>query len=436
MITYRNSGRLRVLVAKPMINTTEARMPSPFVARLGLRNYRSIGMCDAPLQRLTVFVGPNGAGKSNILDSLRFVSDSLRHSVEFALQCRGGINEVRRRSKGHPTHFGIRLDLNMPDGGHAVYAFQVGASPAGGFTVQEEKCRIVPWKVPAPEVFYHVAGGEVKAASGNFQSAIEPDRLYLGAVSALPEFRPLYDAFCRMGFYSFNPDRMRDYQDADAGEMLKRDGSNIPSILRRLGNSAAKLRIEEYLGAVVPGLKSVSVRPLGPKETVEFRQEVPGDTNPWRFLASNMSDGTLRVLGILVALFQAFPKSQKPIPLVGIEEPELALHPAATNALADAILESCDRTQVLLTSHSPDLLDNRHISSDSILAVVSDKGQTIVGPVDDASRKTLKDGLFTPGELLRMQQIAPNRTAFEQAQSQLDLFKDIPDHESHPGMHR
>ena len=48
----------------------------------------------------------------------------------------------------------------------------------------------------------------------------------------------------------------------------------------------------------------VDVKDFGPKETLEFKQAVTGDKHTWGFLANNMSDGTLRVLGILVALFQ------------------------------------------------------------------------------------------------------------------------------------
>jgi len=77
--------------------------------------------------------------------------------------------------------------------------------------------------------------------------------------------------------------------------------------------------------------KSNFLDQVGPKETLEFRQTIGGAKNPWRFPAANMSDGTLRALGILVALFQ--PGGSGRIPLVGIEEPAVALHPAAAGVL-------------------------------------------------------------------------------------------------------
>ena len=78
---------------------------------------------------LNFLIEPNGVGKSNFLDALRFVTESLNASLDHALRERGGIGEVRRRSSGHPTHFGIRLEFLLPTGSSGYYAFRVGAVP-------------------------------------------------------------------------------------------------------------------------------------------------------------------------------------------------------------------------------------------------------------------------------------------------------------------
>ena len=85
------------------------------LTRVVLRNYKSIAACDVSPAQLTFLVGPNGSGKSNFLDALRFVADAVRFSLDHALRDRGGIGEVRRRSGGHPNHFGIRIDLGLSD---------------------------------------------------------------------------------------------------------------------------------------------------------------------------------------------------------------------------------------------------------------------------------------------------------------------------------
>ena len=82
-------------------------MDRRLLTRVKLRNYKSIAACDVAPAQLSFLVGPNGSGKSNFLDALRFIADSLRFSIDHALRDRGGINEVRRRSGGHPTHFGF-----------------------------------------------------------------------------------------------------------------------------------------------------------------------------------------------------------------------------------------------------------------------------------------------------------------------------------------
>jgi predicted ATPase len=128
------------------------------------------------------------------------------------------------------------------------------------------------------------------------------------------------------------------------------------------------------------------------------------DQKGLKFQATNMSDGTLRALGVLVALLQA--TGRFPL-VVGVEEPETALHPAAVAVLLDAARDASRHAQVILTSHSPDLLDRDDIPDDALLAVSAEHGRTVIGRVDEAGRAALRDHLFTAGELLRMNQLEP-----------------------------
>ena len=135
-----------------------------------------------------------------------------------------------------------------------------------------------------------------------------------------------------------------------------------------------------------------------------------------------MSDGTLRALGILVALFQG--GTEKRPSLVAIEEPEVALHPSAAAVLREALTVSAKRSQILITSHSPDLLDDRAIHADSLIAVTADGGVTQIAALDGASRKVLRQGLYTPGELLKLNQLAPDPAAIADTErKQFELFE-------------
>jgi predicted ATPase len=373
---------------------------------------------------LTFLVGPNGAGKSNFLDALRLITESITASLDHALRDRGGINEVRRRSSGHPTHFGIRLEFQLPDGLAGRYAFRVGAREKGGFEVQEEECRIYGQGF-GEESYYRVESGAVKKASQHVMPPASGDRLYLVSAAGLPDFRPLYDALLHMGFYNLNPDEIRDLQTPDPGEVLRRDGGNLASVLGVMAkeNEEARKRVVEFLSKVVPGITDVNVKHVGKKETLEFRQQVGSNKSPWRFLAENMSDGTLRALGVLTALFQSTTSSGRRVPLVGIEEPELAVHPGAAGVLRDALKTASASTQVIVTSHSPDLLDDKNVGDDWILSVVNVNGDTKIGSVDEAGRSVIRARLYTAGELLRQGQLTPDVERIESIpSSQLDLF--------------
>ena len=280
--------------------------------------------------------------------------------------------------------------------------------------MQREECRVARYD-GSEHHFYSVERGRVAESTLSPSPVVSDDRLYLVNVSGVEAFRPVYDAIVGMGFYKLNPEAIRELQSPDPGVLLKRDGSNIASVLGNLASRSPEIkqRIEEYLGKVVSGVSGVDEKSVGPKETIEFRQEVRGAKHPWRFFASNMSDGTLRALGVLVALFQGFDPTESARRCVGIEEPEVALHPAAAGFLIDGLKDAAERAQILVTSHSPDLLDNKEIPDDAIIAVVAEHGESRIGPLDEVGRCALRDHLYTAGELLRMNQLRPDPSVFE-----------------------
>jgi predicted ATPase len=226
-----------------------------------------------------------------------------------------------------------------------------------------------------------------------------------------------------MGFYNLNPSAIRTLQHPDPGLLLRRDGSNLASVLGRLEKSwpSTVERIADYLQRVAPGVVGVTRKSIGSMESLEFRQQVAGQVKSWRFPATNMSDGTLRGLGVLAALLQM---SDDPPSLVGIEEPEVALHPAAVGILIDAVRDATVNTQVIVTSHSPDLLDRKDVGDGSILAVLAEGGITTIGPLGEGVRSALREHLFTAGELLRMSHLEPSEESRTEANAQqLRIFE-------------
>lgn len=392
--------------------------PSRFrITRVKLRQYRSIASCDVELGPLTFFVGPNGSGKSNFVDSFRFVGQALAENLDNALRERGGHSEVRRRSTGHPTHFGIRFDFEG-NSFSGTYGFQVAAVKGGDFRVSHEECTVRFAEFGTKDESFTVRDGAI--VSTTIEAALprpSTDRLFLVLASAIPTFRPVFEGLTSLNVYNLNPDAIRRLQTPDAGDLLRRDGSNLASVLERLRRSdpSAKETIEGYLRIIVPGVVTADRKGHAAWETVEFKQLVRGSTAPWNFPATSMSDGTLRALGVLVALFAPNDEVFAPI---AIEEPESALHPAAAGALLEALRSASGARQVLATSHSPDLLDDRRIQGSEIRAVSADAGTTTVAPLDDAAADALRDSMYTAGELLRLNQLRPRVE-----QQMLEIFR-------------
>ena len=378
-----------------------------------LKNYKSIATADVQLPQVSFLVGPNGSGKSNFMDALRFVADALNTSLDQALRVRGGVDLVQRKPIADGEPFGMRLQLELGTCS-GWYALTIRGRAGDGYEVCREECRLAERR-STREHFFRVERGRVSAASIPKAQASE-DRLYLVTASGFKEFRPAFDALAGMRFANPIPDRMRPIQAPGNARSLNRDCSNAASVLGGLEKRfpAAKRRIDEYLGCIVPGIVETRRSPKDIAETLQFLLQV--DDGEVHLPASSMSDGTLRALGALLALFQGATREDAGRRLVGIEEPEAGQHPGAVEVLADAIREAAMRTQVIVTSHSPELLDS--IADESIITVDVHQGATRFSTLDDAARSVIRDRLFTAGELLRIDQLGME----ERREEAFDLF--------------
>jgi predicted ATPase len=373
-----------------------------FIESVSLVNYKSIGDVSVTLRPLTVVVGRNGSGKSNFLDSLHFIAEALLTTLGHAISVRGGAKAITHRQKGPRSR--IEIAFRLGDNRKATYTLVLEQG-----LVEFEKLEIAGSE-ELTGVGYERAGIRVIAHANNAGMsaipAVFPDRLALVSLSGQPEFREAFDALSSMRFYRFNPDVMREPQVPDDGAMLRENGSNITSVWRRLqtADPAALDRLTRFFGVIVPETRRIRPVEFGPTETLSFEQ-TGADERELQFYASSMSDGTLRALGALVASRQGHGTATPAI--VGIEEPETALHPGAVAALMDALHEASAKTQIIVTSHSPDLLDHVDIDTDALLLTDLRDGATTIAAVDGASREAIRRNLYTAGELLRMDQLQP-----------------------------
>jgi predicted ATPase len=95
------------------------------------------------------------------------------------------------------------------------------------------------------------------------------------------------------------------------------------------------------------------------------------------------------------------PGEGKPAFAVIIEEPEALLHPGAIQVIRDSFIEASRTRQILVTTHSPDLLDDPAVPAEWIRAVYRDEAGTHIDGLDPGTRSVIQDQLYTPGQLLR-----------------------------------
>ena len=230
----------------------------------------------------------------------------------------------------------------------------------------------------------------------------------------------MYDFLTSMRLYSIVPVTLRELQEPDPGEFLKPDGSNAAAVLKRIQdeNQGGERynRLCRLLSKVVQGVRNVEYRAVGQRETLQFKQDV-GQEYPWIFEALNMSDGTLRALGLLLAVYQlGRPK------VVMIEEPEATIHPAVTELIVQVLLDASHERQMLLTTHSPDILDYKDLTDTQIRVVTVDRNATFIAPVSWEGREAIRERLYTPGELFRSGELNPDVNEAKRAAAQMDLF--------------
>lgn len=388
--------------------------PVPFISRVRLKNYKSIAECDVRLGPLTILIGPNGTGKSNFLDALAFLARAVATTPYEAINERGGFGEVLRRVPTPKDRLRIAIEFSVPGGeGRDLeggsYEFEIVRPLGPGdrqFEVAHEACTL--YLGDRVESFRAERGVIRSTWLPDREAVIQPDRLYLQAADIPHSFAPLFVRLREMRFYNLDLEVLRTPQRPATGAVLGRHGDGLGDVLGALkdGYPSYKQRLDAYLRAVLPDAASIDRYFAGSYVTVLLRSLFEGSPGQHEFGPDAMSDGTIRAAAVLAALFQPWALDGR-VPLVGIEEPEIALHPAAAGVLFDALTEASEHVQVVATSQSPDLLDRDDVDVSSVRAVSMEHGRTMIGNVDEASRRIVRDKLYTLGELMRSDQISP-----------------------------
>ena len=370
------------------------------IAKIIIQRFRSFPTAILNFDNPLFVVGRNGSGKSNLADVFSFASEAMASPLQAVFDRRGGIGAVRNRSSGQqsfPPNLGLAFEFGPANdlaGGR--FAFEVKALPNYGYRVVREQCLVrqqgdVCW-------WYDREAGWDSNVQG-LTPALEPSALALPLVAGDERFAPIFRTLGAMRVYAIQPAKLREMQDPDSGVALKSDGSNAASVLQELlrGENSRDIQneINGVLESIVPATNAVVPKKLGNKLSMSFSQAW-GENKKLSFDAFDMSDGTLRSLGLIMAVYQ------KPSPsLLVIEEPESTIHPGALGAVLDLIRKAARTMQVIVTTHSPELLDAKWITDANLRIVHWHQGASYLLPPSEAAGQALREHLMGAGELLR-----------------------------------
>lgn len=341
------------------------------ISRVKLTNWRNFKEADIELNYRVFIVGANASGKSNFLDAIRFLRDLVRQggSLQEAVESRGGVSRIRclaARGVKSDVSVGVEIanDKNIP-----TWSYQLTFSQIGG-GISDLKAII------KSEYLKDLVSGSVHInRSANKQNKDD----YLDQYTELEQatknqnFKEFVEFLNDISYLHLIPQLIRDpksFSKTTKGEdYFGRDFLEKIQKTNKNTQRAYLNRIEIALRSVLPNLEKLDFVPddMGaPHFVATFKQ--------WRGKGSRQqerqfSDGTLRFIGI----FWALQDGTKPILL---EEPELSLHSAVIIRLADVIYhlqkKKSGRRQVIITTHSYELLTNKGISAEEVLMITSE----------------------------------------------------------------
>ncbi len=365
------------------------------LSSLTAKNYRSIRDASVALDDLTLFIGANASGKSAILDALRFLAEAV-HARDFRAPVfsRGGI--LNLAWKGQEANL-IELEVVL-EYQKRRFKWSVRLTrQAYDFYVDESVHETTPGSPPL-----HLLSAEMGEGwwwSGEKEEGVKLKQpltvCALAAASADASFpaREVAEFVGRWGFFDPSPFLLRrDWNLADSGR-LDPYGRNLGETLYALSKSSP-----DVMRKVVSATRSVVGLPdeIEARESEDrfyFVQREPGLQYPVNQMG--VSSGTLRMLALMTAL-HGHPKAT----LIGIEEPENYIHPAALSSFVEHVRDARGRVQFILTTHSPLLLD--FLDEPGVVSVVKrddQQGTTVSKENDpDSVRKALDASGFGLGE--------------------------------------
>lgn len=344
------------------------------ITRLELKNWRNFQEVDIKLHKRAFLLGPNASGKSNMLDALRFLKDLAIDGggLQKAVSDRGGVSRIRCLSARRYSDVAISVDLG-DDIDKPEWSYRIQFS-------QDNRSR----PILKSEEVKHL--GKVILKRPDADDRNDEERLtqtHLEQISANKEFRDIARHYSEFRYLHIVPQLVRD-PDRSAGRANDPFGGDFLEQLAKTQKNQTSTfnsrmrKIHEALKIAVPQLKDLEL-----ERDEKGTPHLIGLYEHWRPNAgkqneSQFSDGTLRLLGLLWAALEG-----KGVLL--LEEPELSLHSEIVKRIPQmfARIASVKNRQIIVSSHSMDLMADTNIAPDEVFLLMPGIEGTIVQSVND-----------------------------------------------------
>ena len=356
---------------------------------ISLQNWKNFRSLQCNLDNRLFVVGANASGKSNFLDALRFMRDIVKHGggLQYAVSQRGGISKIRCLSAREKPDIVIELTFINEKNVRWNYYLSLTQQSRGSRNtiIRQEKME---------------KDGHIVLNRPDDNDNQDEERLtqtYLEQISTNKDFREVVNFLTTIQYMHLVPQLLK-FPEAFSGPDLPEDPFG-KGFLRTVAKTTTDTRnsrlsqIQKILQKAVPQLKDLKyIDDIGqPHLEVTYEHWRPSGAKQTEM---QLSDGTLRLIGLLWSLI-----SGKGILL--LEEPELSLHTAIVEQLPQLFhsILSKKKRQIIITTHSAELLSHRNISLSEILILQSgNEGTKTSIAKDHLEIVALLGENFTPAE--------------------------------------
>lgn len=354
------------------------------IDKITLEGFKSIeSLRDFSLSDVNVLIGANGCGKSNFVSFFYLLREIVETRLEKAVNKAGGAD--RQLYLGPKVTEKIHAKLEF---GWNAYSFTLEPTADNRLIFGDER------------VEYHPdAGMRTKSVDRSIGTGHSESKLQAHVERGDNHIiaKHVYEAVSSWTVYHVHDTsetaRMRRQSPVDDDERLQPDAGNLAPFLNHLQESDPSTfrLIVDTIRLVAPFFKDFRFRPKKLKDIEVVQLDWIQQGSEYHLHPSQLSDGTLRFIALATALLQPTPPAT-----ILIDEPELGLHPSALGILADLILQARERTQLIVSTQSAQLLDN--FDPAQIVVVEREDGASTFRRLDDDDLKNwLED--YSLGEL-------------------------------------